>query len=271
MSEIILTADAGSTKTEWMQGGTIVRTQGINPIHQTDEAICHVLTDELCPQIDADSVTEIHFYGSGVRPEQETRIERLLHNVFPAAHTIEAKSDMLGAARALCADREGIACILGTGSNSCLYDGRQIVQSTPSLGYILGDEGSGARLGISFLHELYKGRLYQGAVEEFEDAFRITLPDIFARVYTQPMANRWLASLSAYINGHLGYDSVRQLVLDNMCQFIACNILPFNRPDLPISAVGSIAFYYHDFLAEAAQMHGYSVGTVLQSPLEAFK
>lgn len=267
MKQHTLTADAGSTKTMWAIDGILCQTQGINPIHQTDETISAILCDELCPQLRGVNIEVIRYYGSGVRPEQEARMARLLARAFPSAKSVEAKSDMLGAARALCGESEGIACILGTGSNSCLYDGNGIVRQTPSLGYILGDEGSGARLGISFLHELYKGRLYAGAKEEFEEKMGMTLQDIISRVYTQPMANRFLASLSPYIHDHLYDEEVRLLVVDNFQRFISCNVSPYQRPDLPLSAVGSIAFYYQEELARAARNEGYALGRVLKAPL----
>ena len=151
MNSHTLIADSGSTKTDWLIGTERVSTQGINPIHQDDDTILAILNDELIPQlskatgrrISGNSITShllaIRFYGAGVRPEQEERIQRLLSQVFPNATSIEAKSDMLGAARALCGKQEGLACILGTGANSCLFDGEHIIQNTPPLGYILGD------------------------------------------------------------------------------------------------------------------------------------
>ena len=269
----ILIADSGSTKTDWAFGQTIIKTQGINPFHQDDEAILSILRDELLPQLTPQlsplsSHLSIYFYGAGVRPEQEEKMERLLRQVFPQAETIEAKSDMLGAARALCHNAEGLACILGTGANSCLYDGKQIVANIPPLGYILGDEGSGAVLGRLFLNALYKKRLYVGAREEFEQHFGLTMADVIERVYRQPMANRWLASLSEYIHQHLDRPTVHSLVVNNFRDFIRHNIQPYHRPDLPINAVGSIAWYYQDQLAEAATAEGYAVGTILRSPIE---
>ena len=288
----ILIADSGSTKTDWAFGQTIIKTQGINPFHQDDEAILSILRDELLPQLTpllfppptggvrgglltSSPVGEgsgvrlsIHFYGAGVRPELEDKMERLLRQVFPQAETIEAKSDMLGAARALCHDTEGLACILGTGANSCLYDGRQIVANISPLGYILGDEGSGAVLGRLFLNALYKKRLYAGAREEFEGHFGLTMADVIERVYRQPMANRWLASLSAYIHQHLDQSTVHNLVVKNFRDFIRHNIQPYQRPDLPINAVGSIAWYYQQQLAEAATAEGYAIGTILRSPID---
>ena len=272
MNSNTLLADSGSTKTDWALGSVIVKTQGINPFHQDDDAILAILREELLPQLSALHVPlsilhAIRFYGSGVRPEQEARLEQLLRRVFPAAEEVEAKSDMLGAARALCGNREGLACILGTGANSCLYDGERIVANTPALGYILGDEGGGAVLGRLFLNAIYKKGLYANAREEFEQHSGMTMADVIERVYRQPMANRWLASLSVYIHQQLHHSAVASLVVDNFRSFIRCNIQPYQRPDLPLNAVGSIAYYYRDQLAQAAHAEGYQLGTVMKSPL----
>jgi len=276
MNSMTLIADSGSTKTDWLIGSTVVQTQGINPIHQQDDSILAVLLKELLPQLSTlgstpSAITTIRFYGSGVRTDQEQRMERLLGSVFTAATSVEARSDMLGAARALCGTSEGMACILGTGANSCLYDGRNIVANTPALGYILGDEGSGAVLGRLFLNAVYKNKLYEGAREEFEQQTGLTMTDVIDRVYRQPMANRWLASLSEYIHSRIGQPSVEQLVIDNFKAFIRNNINPYRRPDLPLNAVGSIAYYYCEQLRQAVQSEGYVLGRVLRNPIEGLR
>ena len=268
-----LIADSGSTKTDWAIGAIRLKTQGINPVLQDDETILSILRNELLPSLTSHpslltSHLSIRFYGSGVRSDQEERMRRLLGTVFPAAKDIVAKSDMMGAAIALLGRQEGQACILGTGSNSCLFDGQRIVQNIPPLGYVLGDEGGGASLGKLFLNALYKKRLYEGAQEEFERCFGLSMSDVIDRVYRQPMANRWLASLSEYIHQHLCHPSVNDLVVQNFRNFIRCNILPYQRPDLPLSAVGSIAWFYRQQLALAAQDEGYVLGRILRSPIE---
>ncbi|MBR1415789.1 MAG: ATPase [Prevotella sp.] len=273
MNSNTLLADSGSTKTDWALGSLRMKTQGINPIHQDDDAILRILQDELCPQLTSGprqlyGFDSIRFYGSGVRPEQEARMERLLKTAFPQAEHVEVKSDLLGAARALCGNAEGLACILGTGANSCLYDGEKIVANTPPMGYILGDEGSGAVLGARFLNALYKGRLYAGAQEDFEQHLGLSMADVITRVYRQPMANRWLASLSEFISTRLEHPEVRAIVVQNFRDFISRNIRPYGRPDLALNAVGSIAYYYREQLAEAADAEGYRLGRVLRSPID---
>lgn len=264
-----LVADSGSTKTDWALGGLRLKTQGINPVHQTDEDVRKILNDELLPQLGDARVDAVVFYGSGVRADLEPKMQHLLAEAFPAAGHVEAHGDLLGAARALCGGSEGIACILGTGANSCLYDGRDIVMNTPPLGYILGDEGSGAVLGVKFLNALYKNRISDSIKEELEHEFGVSLSDVINRVYRQPMANRWLASLSEFIRRHTDHPAVRELVVDNFRQFVRYNVNPYQRRDLPLSAVGSIAYFYQDLLAEAVAEEGYQLGRILRSPIDA--
>lgn len=274
----ILVADSGSTKTDWTLGSRRFSTQGINPVHQSDEQIAAILDNELMPQLlglkqqsNADDETclvgAVVFYGSGVRSDQEERMVRLLHQTFMNV-PIEAHSDLLGAARALCGDEEGLACILGTGANSCLYDGCRIVKNTPPMGYVLGDEGSGAVLGLRFLNALYKGRLDMQLRKEFEETIKTDLTSVIDQVYRKPLPNRWLASLSPFIHDHLHLDGVEQLVVENFLDFIHYNIDPYRRSDLPLQAVGSIAFFYKPQLCFAAKRAGYEVGKILRSPLD---
>ena len=267
----VLIADSGSTKTDWAYMDQRVQTQGINPFHQDEDTIRSILKEELLPQLTSDitHLTSILFYGSGVRPELEEKMQRLLQEAFPQAEHVEAHGDLLGAARALCGHQEGIACILGTGANSCLYDGERIVENTPPMGYILGDEGSGAVLGVRFLNALYKNRLSNDVKASFEAFTEMSMAQVIERVYRQPMANRWLASLSAFIHQQIDNPQIEQLVIDNFRDFIQRNIAPYQRRDLPINAVGSIAFYYKEQLEKAVKAEGYTLGKIVRSPLDA--
>lgn len=271
-----LIADSGSTKTDWVltrndrvEGR--FQTQGINPFHQSEECILNILREELVVQLPTtdDEELSIAFYGSGVRPELKPTMERLLQEVLPTATTIEAHSDLIGAARAVCGHDEGIACILGTGANSCLYDGTKIVYNTPPLGYILGDEGSGAVLGIRFLNALYKGFLPTTVVSDFRDTLKLSMAEVIERVYRQPMANRFLASLAPFIKEHADVPQVHDLLVDNFRSFLSRNVAAYKRPDLPVGFVGSIAFHFANELKEANEAEGMTLGPVMQSPLNA--
>ena len=280
---MILIADSGSTKTDWALASSpstvpsdssfltphssLLTTQGINPFHQDRTVIAEILRQELLPQLNPDEVDGVCFYGSGVRPELEPVMIALLQEAFPQVKQVEAHSDLLGAARALCGHNYGIASILGTGANSCLYDGERIIQNTPALGYILGDEGSGGVLGKHFLHGLYKGVLSENIRLEFEQEFGLTMSDVIQRVYREPMPNRFLASLAPFIHRHLSDAAVARLVIDNFRDFFRYNIRPYQL-EMPVSFVGSIAWHFRDQLAEAANAEGFRLGTILKSPIE---
>ena len=270
---MILIADSGSTKTDWaLQSDTgslaYYHTQGINPFHQDCTVIAEILRCELLPQLNPEAITCVCFYGSGVRSELEPVMISLLQEAFPCAKQIEAHSDLLGAARALCSHNYGIASILGTGANSCLYDGKTILSNTPALGYILGDEGSGGVMGKLFLHELYKGVLSKNIKLEFEQEYGMTMSAVIQRVYREPMPNRFLSSIAPFIYSHMSDTIVHRLVIDNFRDFFRYNIRPYNHPELPVSFVGSIAWHFRDQLAEAADAEGFRLGKILQSPLE---
>ena len=271
---MILIADSGSTKTDWVLAGTKtegsrvverLQTEGINPFHQSEEQIAAILSS-----LQVGPVSRVFFYGSGLRPEFRQPMQQALATAFHLdAEAVEAESDLLGAARALCGHEEGIACILGTGANSCLYDGRQIVANTPPLGYILGDEGSGAVLGRNFLNAIYKGLLPEALKEQFESECAMTMADVVDRVYRQPMPNRWLASLSLFIYKQLPrYPELSQMVVDTFRQFLRCNVAAYGRADLPFSAIGSIAWYYQAELAHAASLECMRLGKVQKSPMD---
>jgi len=232
-----------------------------------------ILRQELLPAL-TDSVPhsplstlEIYFYGSGVRPEVAGDMSRLLRLVFPEAG-VEVCSDLMGAARAVCGRSEGIAAILGTGANSGLYDGREIVANTPPLGYILGDEGSGAVLGRNFINALYKGFINQKIRTDFEHDMQLNMAAIIGRVYRQPQANKFLASLAPFIASHLDDDDIETLVVDNFRSFYRHNIVPYHRSDLPVSFVGSIAYHFEAQLRLAASLEQFTIGRIMKSPID---
>lgn len=291
---MILIADSGSTKTDWtllhatepqLPGDVIAtfHTQGITPIHQTAGDIRQILERELLPQLSSfpraklieSGVLEnpllqnlhLYFYGSGCTPAQVPMMSQLMVEEL-SPKTVEIHSDLMAAARALCQREAGMACILGTGANSCLYDGEQIVQNTPALGYILGDEGSGAVLGRLFLNAIFKNPALADVRDEFLKKNKTQLSDIIQKVYREPMANRYLASFSPFIMEHIGNPLVSQLVVGNFRDFFRKNIVPYGRPDLPVHFVGSMAHHYREQLVEAARAEGFTIGNILQSPME---
>ena len=285
MDTIKLIADSGSTKTDWClleSGGDCHRfsTQGINPCHQSEEEIAAMLEQEVTPhlrQLQTARPQTLWFYGSGATPAAKHRVEQPLRRLLGTEADITVESDLVGAARALCQHSRGIACILGTGANSCLYDGQRIVANTPALGYILGDEGSGAVLGIRFLNALFKGQLPDELRQEFVTETGLSLDAIIQRVYRQPLANRFLASLSPFIHRHIDLQQVEAMVIDHFRQFIRKNIQPYYddprlKEALPASpelhVTGSVGFHYQRQLAAAAALEGMRLGRVMGSPME---
>ena len=285
MDTIKLIADSGSTKTDWClleSGGDCHRfsTQGINPCHQSEEEIAAILEQEVTPhlrQLQTARPQTLWFYGSGATPAAQQRVEQPLRRLLGTEADITVESDLVGAARALCQHSRGIACILGTGANSCLYDGLRIVANTPALGYILGDEGSGAVLGIRFLNALFKGQLPDELRQEFVTEMGLSLDAIIQRVYRQPLANRFLASLSPFIHRHIDLQQVEAMVIDHFRQFIRKNIQPYYdnprlKEALPASpelhVTGSVGFHYQRQLAAAAALEGMRLGRVMGSPME---
>ncbi len=275
---MILLADSGSTKVHWClvtASGqyTDIFTDGINPFFQTSDAmrnsICNQLLPKIAPLLWAGTLTHIFFYGAGCTPEKKGFVQKALEGVFKKAE-VHVESDMLGAARALLGHNAGVACILGTGSGSCYFNGENIDWCVPSLGYILGDEGSAAVLGKRLVSDLLKNQLGDDLKEAFFKEYETSMPDIFERVYRQPFPNRFLAKLSKFCADHIDDKRIHDLVYDHFVQFIRRNLVQY-RVSSPIGFVGSIAYYYKPILEEAMQAEGMPLGTILQDPIEGLK
>ncbi len=268
-------ADSGSTKTDWimmsqLDGGTssILTTSGINPYFQTEEEITRVLTEEFLPELcEVVTTTAVHFYGAGCAFDKVDLMRRILQHHLPNA-TVEVGSDMLGAARGLCGHQPGIACILGTGSNSCHFDGEEIVSNVSPLGFILGDEGSGGSMGKLLVGDLLKNQLAPGLKEKFLQQYRLTPADIIERVYRKPFPNRFLASLSPFLAENLHEPDIHRLVLSSFESFIRRNVMQYDYRNTPVHFTGSIAYYYKEVLKEAAARTGIRLGTIARSPIE---
>ena len=270
---MMLIADSGSTTTDWcviLDNTPIKRigTKGLNPFFQSEEKIQHELTHSLLPQLPEGTIDSVYFYGAGCTPEKAPTLRRAIADSLPIVGNIKAYSDMLAAARGLCGREAGIACILGTGSNSCFYDGKEIVNHISPLGFILGDEGSGAVLGKLLVGDILKNQLSPAIKEAFLKQFDLTVPEIIDRVYRQPFPNRFLASLSPFIAQHLEEPGIRQLVLGSFIAFLRRNVMQYDYTQYPAHFIGSVAHCYKEILQEAAQETGIRIGKILQSPME---
>lgn len=273
-----LIVDSGSTKTDWCFAESsdvyvLVHTDGINPVVQSYDEILSVVQEQMLPRakqqsLDLASLDEVYFYGAGCTPELRSVVEKALRVAVGEKPSVYVDSDLLAAARALCGTDSGIACILGTGSNSCYYDGERIKEHTPALGYILGDEGSGAVLGRNFINGILKGTLSQNLRDEFMEEHQTSQADIIDKVYHSATPNRFLASLSKFILSHIDDDCLETLVVRNFENFIISNIRNYSEAKPIINAVGSVAFLYRKQLEQAAMLQGYELGKILKSPLE---
>ena len=270
---MMLIADSVSTKTDWcviLDNTPIKRigTKGLNPFFQSEEEIQQELTHSLLPQLPEGTIDSVYFYGAGCTPEKAPTLRRAIADSLPVVGNIKAYSDMLAAARGLCGREAGITCILGTGSNSCFYDGKEIVNHISPLGFILGDEGSGAVLGKLLVGDILKNQLSPAIKEVFLKQFDLTVPEIIDRVYRQPFPNRFLASLSPFIAQHLEEPGIRQLVLGSFIAFLRRNVMQYDYTQYPAHFIGSVAHCYKEILQEAAQETGIRIGKILQSPME---
>lgn len=266
-----LIADSGSTKTDWLllkgNAQIQIRTQGINPFMLDRKDISEIILTELLPELSEISPATVHFYGAGCRGEQIRLLEDILRSFFPQAE-IEVASDMLGAARALCGKNEGIACILGTGENTCLFDGKSITENIPPLGFILGDEGSGAVLGKRLIGDILKKQLPENICNDFFAEYGLSTDEIIKRVYKSPLPNRFLASFTFFLHKHKEDKDIQQLIIDEFCRFFKRNVATYRRPDLPVHFIGSIAVHFNNELKAAAERTGFIIGRTHKSPLE---
>lgn len=271
---MILIADSGSTKTDWclVEHGVILQqifTKGTNPFFQTEEEISNEIAATLLPQLKTTDVDAVYFYGAGCAfPDKIETVRRAILRHLQVKGEVEVSTDMLAAARSLCGHRAGIACIMGTGSNSCYYDGEKIVQNVSPLGFILGDEGSGACLGKLLVGDILKNQTTPELKEKFLQQFSLTPADIIDRVYRKPFPNRFLASLSPFLAQNLQEPCLRRLVLDSFKSFLKRNVMQYDYRNHEVHFIGSVAYYYKDILAQAADETGIRLGTILKSPME---
>jgi len=267
----ILIADSGSTKTEWtiMQNGNAVRsvfTEGINPNQADTAAIVSVLTNSDLANSYPD---QLFFYGSGCGSESGKSIVReALKQIFPNA-VLSVESDLLAAARALCHKEKGVVAILGTGASSCLFDGEKIIEQKPSLGFILGDEGSGAVLGKMFIRKLLYGELPENVTKAFHSEFGFDKDAILRRVYREPYPNRFLATFGEFIARHKSQAAVNEVIRENFKALIASHLSAYTgAKQLPVHFIGSVAFHFQEELHALLQWNGYTPGKTERSPMD---
>jgi glucosamine kinase len=267
-----LVADSGSTKTDWRfikADGTIeqARTAGFNPYYQTTEEILAELQAHLKPTIQH-QIDEVHFYGAGCSAADKVKIvEDALSVIFPEANVF-VEHDLLAAARALCGHEPGIACILGTGSNSCLYDGEKIVDQLPNLGFWLGDEGSGGYLGKRLIQDFIHKEMPQDLWLKFEKRYKVDRDILLDHLYKKPFPNRYAASFAKFLFDNRSTPYAYKLVYDAFDEFFKKSVNKYeNYQSYRIHFTGSVAFYYNDILRQLASDRGVVVKNILETPI----
>jgi len=271
-----LIADSGSTKTAWKLIGKLtedktIKTSGINPFFRSEEDIFEELESLLLPET-GNEINEIYFYGTGIiNAEKGDIIKRALNQLYPDAK-IETYSDVLGAARALFGDKEGIACILGTGSNVCLYDGEKITDGVSPLGFILGDEGSGAVMGRKLLGDYFKEVMPKNLRDDFAKRYNLTREEALNRVYRSDKPNQFLAQFTPFLSAHKNSAYCHEFVQRNFMEFFERNVSHIPKyTNYPIGFIGSVAYHFSQILNTTAHYFGYEQTTIIKEPIDGLE
>lgn len=271
-NSMILIADSGSTKTHWvvLNSDKIeneVFTDGINPFYQSESEIQELIQTQLILKLNAPLVSSIYFYGAGCAfDDKKAMIRNALSSSFGKI-TIQVESDLLGAALGLFQHKPGIACILGTGSNSCYYNGSEIIINVSPLGFILGDEGSGAVLSKIFVADCLKNQVSEEIKTAFFEKYKLTPAIVLENVYKKPFPNRYLAQFAPFLAENIQHPEVHNIVYNSFVAFFERNVQQYVYQQLETSFVGSVAFHLRDVLTEAALHCGVTIGDIVKSPM----
>ena len=268
-----LIADSGSTKTDWRLvspdgQASAFQTDGFNPYYQTTEQIAATLRVQLLPKLNGAAVSNVYFYGAGCSgPAVNPIVADALRAVLPGVQTVDVESDMLGAVRAAAGRESGIVCILGTGSNACCYDGKQITRGIQPLGFWLGDEGSGGYLGKTLVRDFFQDRLPADLRDAFQKRYALDRPTLLENAYQKPFPNRYFASFTPFLSENIAHPHVVGLVTDAFGLFLATYARRFPEADSwPVHFVGSVAHYFADLLQRAVLETGLTMGRILKAP-----
>lgn len=275
--DMILLADSGSTKTSWALLNKHARvascsTQGYSPSHQSAETMEQLMRMELSPEIlkaGENKALKIYYYGTGCSTEaKKNAVKKAIQNIFKTPD-VKVEHDLLAAAIALCGDKPGIACILGTGSNSCYYNGEEIIENVPSLAYMFGDHGSGFYIGKRLLQDYFDDKIPAKLKEFLSKKPEFEREYILEQVYKKPMPQRFVASYTKTVSAYLQEDYMREMVKDCFRDFFVMQVEKYsNHKELPVSFVGSIAFHFKELLLETLAERDLQAGIFLKEPME---
>jgi N-acetylglucosamine kinase-like BadF-type ATPase len=273
MRKNYIIADSGATKCEWTlflgnQKKTI-KTIGISPYFLTTSQIVDAITKGFHKKVDIGIIDAVYFYGTGLsNPLNVVSIKNALKKVFPKAK-LDIQTDLVAVARATCQNKKGVACILGTGSNTGFYNGKKIVKNSPGLGYVLGDEGSGAYLGKKVLqYYLYK-TFDEELMHSFESKYQINKDQILDAIYKQPLPNRYMGSFAKFLSDHRGHYMIENIIEDGINDFFFAHLNKLNESWLhPIHFAGTIAYVFRDVIKQLAAANELEIGSIVKSPME---
>jgi glucosamine kinase len=269
----ILIADSGSTKCEWclLHEGRkkIVFTQGMSPYFLNSEQVQFIIRNELLPKIKNQTVTDIYFYGTGcMDPRNAKMMKTAISKVFTGTK-IQVEHDLSGISKAACGHTKGIACILGTGSNSCYFNGKKVVKNSPGLGYVLGDEGSGAYLGKKVIQYYLYGTFDEELKYKFNDKYKTNAAEILEHVYKEPLPNRYLAGYSLFLAENRGHYMIENIIEDGLNDFFFTHLCKFTESwKYPIHFVGSVGYGFRDVLKELCSSYEFELGKILKNPMD---
>lgn len=273
MATIKLIADSGATKAEWCllingKAKTII-TQGISPYFLNTEQIVDLLMKELKPKLKNIEVDEVFYYGTGCsNPANAKLVQKAISKVFVNAKT-DVQHDLMAAARALCGRKKGIACILGTGSNSCYYNGKKIVKNSPGLGYVLGDEGSGAYLGKKVVQYYLYDTFDEELRGRFNATYNTTAAEILENVYKKPLPNRYLAGFTKFLADNRDHFMIENIIEDGLNDFFFTHLCKYKEVwNMPVNFAGSVAFGFKDVLQQLCNSYEFELGSVMKNPME---
>jgi N-acetylglucosamine kinase-like BadF-type ATPase len=270
---MVLIADGGSTKVDWrlISGSRVssYQTLGINPFIISEDVILDILNHADWKK-EAHQINTVHFYGAGLVNEQAKGIiQKSLSTVIGAHAAINVNDDLLGAARALFGNQQGIVCVLGTGSNSCFFNGKEVVEKIPALGYIIGDEGSGAYMGKLFVNALLKREFTLDFTNQLLKNENLSQDQILEGVYKKPFPNRYLASFTYIINKYIENPEVRALVANSFESFLKKNVLKYPQlKECKVGFVGSIAAVFEPVLIEVLTKHSIQISKISKAPID---
>ena len=269
---MILIADSGSTKTDWRlikEDKSVISfsTIGFNPYFINTVSILKELEDSALKSFRKE-ITELYFYGAGCSSKGNINVLQAALAAFFSHAKIEVNHDMLAAARATCGTKPGITAILGTGSNSCLYDGKVITENVPALGFILGDYGSGADIGKIFIQAFIEEELPEDISAAFKKEYELTITDILDHIYKKEMPNRFLATFSQFVYQHIKHPFIFELVKSRFELFFEKNICRYsNYQTYQLNLIGSVAFVYQDIIETVASENNMEMGLVIKQPI----